>query len=599
MNSISAKFESYAAPLATALLCAALASHGGGNHHSSRADVAGGGVGGGGGRGGSFSHEHEHELRELHLKLQKMLFKCVKRKDDLSHRLIGLKCLTLQLPTLIVAKGPTKENLAAIDRLFDICREHTMQVECRSDKDVPISLRKYADLLTAHSRLVLALANVNFELVVQEIIMKKLNYFQTKHKFGHDSVVALAALRMLLMEQSDRLTGEDNWSKAILSEATGIVASIVISGAKSGHLKNGLGSVWMLTLQLLMGALHCLRLLWPKQWAAGGGDHSGVNGSSSIGGGGGNHYHQNYASHSHASHHPQPTHPPSSSSHPAHNARNSSAPKPPVELDELLPMLASYLCHHSAPQLRAAAADLLSHVVSTGAAEVLPRALSAMTDSVYDISGASARVRRREALQHVAPLISRWLEAPRVARMLAPCVHKMQALAVLLLAEPCPKLRGEAAQLLLILSPVAAAAAAESAGGRGALAVDRADRADRASASSSGHPHPQHHSHRLQHQGNRSSVALSGNRLLGTSAADATAGGGGAGGGSSVCSGAGPAASGTSSPSSGGAGVAAPAVPAMSVAQALLVALPSVAEHALSDPLGLDLWGGSVGARLP
>ena len=194
MNSISAKFESYAAPLATALLCAALASHGGGNHHSSRADVAGGGVGGGGGRGGSFSHEHEHELRELHLKLQKMLFKCVKRKDDLSHRLIGLKCLTLQLPTLIVAKGPTKENLAAIDRLFDICREHTMQVECRSDKDVPISLRKYADLLTAHSRLVLALANVNFELVVQEIIMKKLNYFQTKHKFGHDSVVALAAL---------------------------------------------------------------------------------------------------------------------------------------------------------------------------------------------------------------------------------------------------------------------------------------------------------------------------------------------------------------------------------------------------------------------
>ena len=260
-------------------------------------------------------------------------------------------------------------------------------------------------------------------------------------------------------------------------------------------------------------------------------------------------------------------------------------------------MLASYLCHHSAPQLRAAAADLLSHVVSTGAAEVLPRALSAMTDSVYDISGASARVRRREALQHVAPLISRWLEAPRVARMLAPCVHKMQALAVLLLAEPCPKLRGEAAQLLLILSPVAAAAAAESAGGEGgALAVDRADRADRASASSSGHPHPQHHSHRLQHQGNRSSVALSGNRLLGTSAADATAGGGGAGGGSSVCSGAGPAASGTSSPSSGGAGVAAPAAPAMSVAQALLVALPSVAEHALSDPLGLDLWGGSVGA---
>ena len=45
----------------------------------------------------------------------------------------------------------------------------------------------------------------------------------------------------------------------------------------------------------------------------------------------------------------------------------------------------------------------------------------------------AARMRRREALQQVAPLIARWLEAPRVARSLAPCVHDMQALALLLL----------------------------------------------------------------------------------------------------------------------------------------------------------------------
>ena len=155
------------------------------------------------------------------------------------------------------------------------------------------------------------------------------------------------------------------------SEATAVVVRMVVGSAASKHLAEdaAVGAHWLLSLQLLMGALKCLRLLWPT-------------------------------------------------------STSSLSSEPPLALDELLPLLANQLCGTQRP-LQCAAAELLSHVVASGAADVLPLALSALTTALLELNP-NARVRRREALQQVSPLICRWLEEPRVARSLAPCVHRMQ-----------------------------------------------------------------------------------------------------------------------------------------------------------------------------
>lgn len=181
---------------------------------------------------------------------------------------------------------------------------------------------------------------------------------------------------------------------------------MVRSCPKSKHLVEGapVGDKWLLSVQLLNGALRCLRLLWP-------------------------------------------------------GAEDDTPP--PIALDDLLPLLAKQLCG-TQHLLQSAASALLATVVAAGAADTLPDALAALTEAILTLTltQPAAKARRREALQQVAPLLRRWLDAPRVARNLAQCVDRMQALSLLLLAEPCPKLRGEAATLMILLSPVAKASAA-------------------------------------------------------------------------------------------------------------------------------------------
>ena len=58
------------------------------------------------------------ELHDLHFKLQLKLFKCISTHDT-CHRLVGLRCLALQLPVLVAERGPKdKDNERAIRRIF-------------------------------------------------------------------------------------------------------------------------------------------------------------------------------------------------------------------------------------------------------------------------------------------------------------------------------------------------------------------------------------------------------------------------------------------------------------------------------------------------
>ena len=59
---------------------------------------------------------------------------------------------------------------------------------------------------------------------------------------------------------------------------------------------------------------------------------------------------------------------------------------PPIPLDELLPLLAAQLCGTQQP-LQSAAAELVAHIVSTGAAEVLPHALDVLTTALLQLAG--------------------------------------------------------------------------------------------------------------------------------------------------------------------------------------------------------------------
>ena len=121
----------------------------------------------------------------------------------------------------------------------------------------------------------------------------------------------------------------------------------------------------------------------------------------------------------------------------------------------LLPLLAAQLCG-TERLLQSAASSLLAHIVANGTLDTLPAALAALTKTLRDLHPA-ALARRQEALQQVAPLLREWLAVPRMFRHLARhrCIDDMQALALILLAEQCPKLRGEAAQLLALVAPVA------------------------------------------------------------------------------------------------------------------------------------------------
>ena len=119
-NTIMAKFETWPAPLATALLCAASAP------------------------GLPLPHTERRELYDLHYKLQLKLFKCIESHDP-CHRLVGLRCLALQLPVLVAECTRTrgqcpkyKEIEKAIRAIFfPVRRKHGAFLSMKLDVSTP------------------------------------------------------------------------------------------------------------------------------------------------------------------------------------------------------------------------------------------------------------------------------------------------------------------------------------------------------------------------------------------------------------------------------------------------------------------------------
>ena len=124
-HSLNAKFESWAAPLATALLCAARGPDG----TVGDADL------------------------ELHMRLQRKLLRCLKQPESpqaehASHRVLALRCLRLQLPLLGSTKATAKECLTTVEHLFG---GKAMHLDLSRERDAVSVSRRYDELLDAHA----------------------------------------------------------------------------------------------------------------------------------------------------------------------------------------------------------------------------------------------------------------------------------------------------------------------------------------------------------------------------------------------------------------------------------------------------------------
>jgi hypothetical protein len=359
----------------------------------------------------------EAEL-EVHSKLQRRLLRCLKQADP-SHRVLALRCLQLQLPLLLSHRGASKDVVAVLDTLFS-GKAYAMHLELPRSSDAPEILRRYAELLDGHASIALAVSSHKLELAIERTVLRGLRGEggnSSSRKWGHPGVLALASLKRILESRPGGL-GEDTWAVNVRSEVLGVVATMIRGCASSKHLVEGapVGAHWLLSLQMLAGALRCLRLLWPDT---------------------------------------------------EHEA-------PPMSLDELLPLLAAQICG-TQRSLQTAASAMLATLVAAGDHGSLLATLDALTDAILALP-AAARARRRDALQQVSPLLRTWLhsgEAGAAQAELGATLHRMQALALVHLAEPDGRLRGEAVQLLLLLSPAAAAAEAAAAAAAAAEASTR------------------------------------------------------------------------------------------------------------------------------
>jgi hypothetical protein len=150
----NAKFESWSAPLATALLCAVRSA----GSAVVPAWGAEGGVGflgpdtSGGGGGGGLGEGLSEKAVELHVQLLGKIKECLKHSE---HRVIALRCMRLQLPLLLSCRAATKEVKDLLDRLFATKDAVAMQLEMPRDrKDFTLVLRRYADcpLMTTEGR---------------------------------------------------------------------------------------------------------------------------------------------------------------------------------------------------------------------------------------------------------------------------------------------------------------------------------------------------------------------------------------------------------------------------------------------------------------
>ena len=81
-----------------------------------------------------------------------------------------------------------------------------MQLELKGGQDPKPVIRRYDELLEAHESVALALAAVNFEFVVEKLVLPPL-----RGRFSHCSVFALGTLCRLLEERPQRMVGDEAW----------------------------------------------------------------------------------------------------------------------------------------------------------------------------------------------------------------------------------------------------------------------------------------------------------------------------------------------------------------------------------------------------
>ena len=462
---LTARFESWAAPVATAFLCAAC-----------------GGDGAGGAGGGGFSHGHTEERQmEMHARLLRKLLACLAQRDETAHRLVALRCLELQLPLLLrwrssTQAGPSRETVHTIDAIFR-GQGHAMRLSLDKERDAPPALRKYAELLHAHSSVALALADASFEWAIDHIVLRCLGE-RAVCSVSQESVLAFATFFRILRERPAAIGRADPWAANVRGTVSRHAGKLLQSLAHSPRLAENaqIGLPWLIYLHLLLFSMRCLRLLWPRAARAGGGllqaaaaaaaSTSAASTAAPQGGGVG--VAGGAAGHATDDERAARDAMPSLDDRP--NGKGGLEPG-------LLRILAEKICGTQRlaaggggggglselkwagrVEVQCAASELLATIVVAEGADVLPRALSALTDALERIPQ-HRPVRRREALQQITPLIGPWLEAPRQLRSLAPSLHRMLAFALVLLADPCPRLRGEAARLILLLAPIAHAAA--------------------------------------------------------------------------------------------------------------------------------------------
>ena len=373
-RTLTASFESWGAPLAAALACAAIRTS----------------------PGMSSSVNFGEVEADLHMRLQRKLLKCLKQ-SEVTHRLLALRCLRVQVITLLVERGASKEMLALLDLLFfGRLPSAVLKLELPREKDVPHLLQQYAELVEGFAAVGLAVSRHKLDLAVERIVRPGLQ----GSNWEHSGVLALACLRKIVEDRRERRTVEDRGclDSRVRDEVVQVLLRMVKNCSSSPYLLDGSTTHhWLLTLQLLCGAMRCLCLLWP---------------------------------------------PP---------VQEASQQELPLPLSEILPIAATQLCSMHRP-LQDAAAELLEVVVSSTPDVALPLTLDSLLGATTKLLTAGYS-RRYAALAQVVSLLSKLLSAPSsFSDKLSASVNQLQAFAFHLFTEPHAKLRGEAADLLLLLS---------------------------------------------------------------------------------------------------------------------------------------------------
>ena len=287
-------------------------------------------------------------------------------------------------------------------------------------------MHRYAELLAHHAALALAIGAVDPRLLV--ILLQRMLLIDgansTMPRWGHPAVIALATLEKLLLKNpvvssvrgggaksaSDKQIGKLRLRHETFTKIVDTVHHMSRICMWSKHLRENAqkNSQWMLNVQLAHGALRCLRLLWPECapdecFLALGLEPGATFDAAKDAFVCKEREHLERCNvckeHSHSSER-------CDDEQWAMIKRAYDAIKqnqPPIPLRELLPQLAKQLCG-TQHLLHAAASELLAHVVARGAAEVLPDALSALTEAIKEVLTHTLHPHLPPPTSHLPPL---------------------------------------------------------------------------------------------------------------------------------------------------------------------------------------------------